>query len=130
MYAGLHTLYEGLIAANPEPPDTNAGPQIVLPAWALGLLGQRNPTARLQSLYPEEEVRGEGAGPNLATLVVVALEQLLRCMEFIGQEEEARRVSGTIRRRSSEGKIPEAIQAEEEVRGCPPLEGRQEEESP
>ena len=130
LYAGLHALYAGLSTASPDPQDMNAGPLMVLPLWALGPPGQRNPNARPHSPYPEEEIRGEGAGPSLAALVVAALEQLLKCMEFIGQEEEARRASVAIQRRSSEGQILEASQAEEEVRGRPSLEGRQEEENP
>ena len=86
----------------------NAGPPLTLPSWAIGRPGQRNPTAQPQDLYQEEEVRREGTGSNLAALAIAALGLLLRCMEIMGQEDEARSTGVAICRQSSEGQILEA----------------------
>ena len=50
-------------------------------------------------------------------------------MEILGQEEEARSAGAASRLRSSEDQPLEGSQAEEEARGLPSPEGRQEEES-
>ena len=77
-----------------------------------------------------DESWGEGTGPSILERGRAEMGQFLRCMEVLGQEEEARSDGTESRQRSFKGQLREDDQAEEEARCHPLREGWQEEENP